>query len=204
MHRQICRLLPRSHLFFFLSPSESYFATTLSRCLACLLPRCNIPPLNVVTRSHPPRDPRRRRRRRRRRRHRRRSSLALSRTPRFVRTRRGETRGYYRVTGWWKSGWSQIEPRPDRGQRTPTRRGSRGCLSVRHRRGWRGSGPRGWLCRLCATRTGKGRKEARPRGTTASSATTMASPRISFIGEMSLCVRDARRDRITPRRPTTA
>lgn len=49
-----------------------------------------------------------------------------------------------RETGWWKSGRSQIGPRPDRGQRTPTRRGTRGCPSVRHRRGWRGSrGPTG-------------------------------------------------------------
>lgn len=34
-----------------LSPSDSYFATTLSRCFACLLSRCSIPPLNVATRS---------------------------------------------------------------------------------------------------------------------------------------------------------
>ncbi|KYM93769.1 hypothetical protein ALC62_15613 [Cyphomyrmex costatus] len=59
-----------------------------------------------------------------------------------------------RATGWWKSGRSQIGPRPDRGQRTPTRCGTRGCLSVRHRRGWRGSRatPRGWLRRLYGAR----------------------------------------------------
>lgn len=200
MHRQICRLLPRP--YFYLSLSLSPFSLRqLFRDHPLPLLR-----MSVVAVQHPTPE--------------RRDAILVvvvavvvvivvdplspSRALGVSFALEGEKRGYYRATGWWKSGWSQKEPRPDRGQRTPTRRGSRGCLSVRHRRGWRGSGLRGWLCRLCATRTGKGRKEARPRGT-AASATTMASPRISFIGEMSLCARDARRDRITtPRRPSTA
>lgn len=156
MHRQICRsaMLP---LFpsLFLSPSEGCFVTTLSRQRralprVCLLPRRVIqkgcaPPTSerrdaiapsarenlFIVVVGPPLRP-----------------LSPSLTPAFRnatgRGCEGAIATRERATGWWKSGRSQIGPRPDRGQRTPTRRGTRGCPSVRHRRGWRGSrGPTG-------------------------------------------------------------
>jgi len=155
MHRQICRSLPRCFLPFSLSfslrsqrvISRPPSADTGARRLACVCCRGAAsergalpPPLSVATRSHPPRA-------------RISSSSSSSSALRFALCRppsrsclvtRGEgvaretSAMRERATGWWKSGRSQTRPRPDRGQRTPTRCGTRGCPSVRHRCGSRG------------------------------------------------------------------